>query len=72
MTIARQTWREKCPAREENSSDSGDSLNGYKGKKWFADEACDEAAGQLKEHTMDVNMVFMIPTRFRAPEVDVA
>jgi hypothetical protein len=72
MTKARQTWREKRRAREENSSDSGDILNGYEGKKWFADEACDEAVGQSKEHTVDVNMAFMIPTRFHAPEVDVA
>jgi hypothetical protein len=72
MTKARQTWREKRRAREENTSDSGDSLNEYEGKKWFADKACDEAAGQSKEHTVDVNMVFMIPTRFCAPEVDVA
>jgi hypothetical protein len=58
MIIPKKTWREKRLAREEKDDDSNSSSD---------KEESAEAQGD-----MDINMVFVLPTEFRAGEGDVA
>jgi hypothetical protein len=58
MVIPKKTWREKRLAREEKDDDS--SSGSHK-------EESAEAQGD-----MDINMVFVLPSEFRAGEGDVA
>jgi hypothetical protein len=66
----RQTWREKRLAREKGI-DSEDSRDNCDLKEDNAIESGDE--GRTNTEALNVNMVFVIPAEFRAPEAsDVA
>jgi hypothetical protein len=58
MVIPKKTWREKRLAREEKDDDNSSGSD---------KEESTEAQGD-----MDINMVFVLPTEFRAGEGDVA
>jgi hypothetical protein len=65
-----QTWREKCLAREENGTDSDNNNEGLDESKEKEGEEGND--GQHIDVVMEVNMVFVLPKDFRAPESDVS
>lgn len=58
MIVPKKTWREKRLAKEDRSNDSEGS------------DGSSSPGGDGQD--MDINMVFELPTEFRAPEVEVA
>jgi hypothetical protein len=63
MAGVKWTWREKRLAREENSTDSDDSHVGYDMERHN-----DEDHTRADTKALDVNMVFVIPAEFWAPD----
>jgi hypothetical protein len=65
MTTVKCTWREKQMAREENSEEESD--NSIRSREDIGNETghVDESGNQ-ESKTMEVNMVFTIPTEFHA------
>jgi hypothetical protein len=59
-------------AREENSSDNDSSRSEKDKEERLATECNDDDTLGSVANSMDINMVFTIPTEFRAPENDVA
>jgi hypothetical protein len=73
MTRVKQIWREKRLTMEEGESDSCYSGDGRaeQGQNGGLEKETD-IRDRLVAGTMDINMVFMIPKEFRAPENEVA
>jgi hypothetical protein len=71
MIPARKTWREKCLVREENGTDSDSSQDTLGEAKEHYSESNREDIAQPSGKAFEVNMVFMIPIEFRAPECPV-
>jgi hypothetical protein len=72
MTKVKQTWRDKRLAHEENDSDSDRSNEGRIEEKVVVTREVHKGQHGSKVPSMEVNMVFTIPTEFRAPEENVA
>jgi hypothetical protein len=72
MVQTKKTWREKCLAREEGSSDNEGSQDApEEGNRRDAMHNGQDDT-QSGENTLEVNMVFTLHTEFRAPDVAVA
>jgi hypothetical protein len=68
MTKPKKTWREKCLAKEENSSDIS-SDEGEQGKETPRKRKDGEdSVGLPGAAALNMNMVFIIPGEFQAPE----
>jgi hypothetical protein len=71
MVAPKKTWQEKHLATEECHEDSSDSGQDQEDDGQPKEEVMGETEGQQEARAFEVNMVFMIPTKFRAPEVEV-
>jgi hypothetical protein len=70
MMRTKKTWREKCLAREENGTDGNDNQDEHEaGESSVAKNG--EANTQPDTKTLGINMVFLIPAVFRAPEAKI-
>jgi hypothetical protein len=66
------TLREKRLAKNENGTESNDSQRESEGKHDGSGILSREPKEQAKEGALEVNMIFVIPTEFRAPISEVA
>jgi hypothetical protein len=76
MIKIKKTWREKHLAREEGDGNSCDSEESRAAGQADHEEPSDVMnRGEPEQTTIDamgINMVFVIPEEFRAPENEVA
>jgi hypothetical protein len=71
MTKVKRTWWEKWLAKEENGTDSDDSQSGSERKNEGNGMMDSRPRQHVGEEMLDVNMVFMMPAEFWAPEFEV-
>jgi hypothetical protein len=69
MIGVKRTWREKWLAREENGTDSDDGQVGHDREEADGVKTLEGGRDQANMGALDVNMVFIIPSEFRAIEV---
>jgi hypothetical protein len=72
MTNPKKTWREKRLAKEENGSDVSSDEGEHREEASHKGEDGEDSAGLPGVAALDVNMVFIIPREFWAPENKVA
>jgi hypothetical protein len=68
MANPKKTWREKHLAREDNGTDSSEGQGEYEIGEGNGTTKEDEPTTQP---SLDINMVFVIPEEFRAPETKI-
>jgi hypothetical protein len=79
MILPKKTWREKRLVKEEGNSSGDSSVSDTETDERAATQKnADQEEGQLQQGVtvpkvpFEVNMVFVIPGEFRAPETEVA